>query len=281
MYFSEDKRPGIKAKNPDMKFGEIQKVIGAAWTKQTTEETTKWLNMAMKDKERFNQEMLDYKNHKNKMKENESSPPNDKDTKEKGPKNNQTTDKESSLDSSSSDSSETKFTNKEGRSMTDDSSKKRKKKKNNDNTAVQCTWSFYKPCDPILPSPLTCNKCSALVHHLCQINWENEHSYEPPGCAKYCPNHHTYYQQVVSAGSRKKSSKESFPLPAAVAESSNIKNHSLLDNSSDEPEAEDKDITTKAASNKKKVSLSGNFSKLEQFPKLIMTYSQITITESK
>ena len=264
-----------------MKFGEIQKLIGAAWTKQTTEETTKWLNMAMKDKERFRQEMLDYKNHKNKMKENESSPPNDKDTKEKGPKNNQTTDKESSLDSSSSDSSETKFTNKEGRSMTDDSSKKRKKKKNNDNTAVQCTWSFYKPCDPILPSPLTCNKCSALVHHLCQINWENEHSYEPPGCAKYCPNHHTYYQQVVSAGSRKKSSKESFPLPAAVAESSNIKNHSLLDNSSDEPEAEDKDITTKAASNKKKVSLSGNFSKLEQFPKLIMTYSQITITESK
>ena len=237
--------------------------------------------MAMKDKERFRQEMLDYKNHKNKMKENESSPPNDKDTKEKGPKNNQTTDKESSLDSSSSDSSETKFTNKEGRSMTDDSSKKRKKKKNNDNTAVQCTWSFYKPCDPILPSPLTCNKCSALVHHLCQINWENEHSYEPPGCAKYCPNHHTYYQQVVSAGSRKKSSKDSFPLPAAVAESSNIKNHSLLDNSSDEPEAEDKDITTKAASNKKKVSLSGNFSKLEQFPKLIMTYSQITITESK
>ena len=87
MYFSEDKRPGIKAKYPDMKFGEIQKVIGAAWTKQTTEKTTKWLNMAMKDKERFRQEMLDYKNHKNKMKENESSPPNDQDTEEKGTQN--------------------------------------------------------------------------------------------------------------------------------------------------------------------------------------------------
>ena len=82
---------------------------------------------------------------------------------------------------------------------------------------VQCTWSFFKPCNPLLPPPVTCNKCSAPVHHLCQIIWENKHSYEPPGCAKYCPLHHAHYQELVSAGGGKKSSKESFPSSAAVA----------------------------------------------------------------
>mgnify|MGYP006158014759 CR=1 FL=1 len=67
---------------------------------------------------------------------------------------------------------------------------------------LQCSWSFFKPCNPMLPPPVTCNKCSAPVHHLCQIIWENKHSYEPPGCAKYCPLHHMYYQELASAGCR-------------------------------------------------------------------------------
>ena len=61
-------------------------------------------------------------------------------------------------------------------------------------TCVQCTWSFFKPCNFLLPPPVTCNMCSAPVHHLCQIIWENKHSYEPPGCVKYCPLHHAHYQ---------------------------------------------------------------------------------------
>jgi hypothetical protein len=65
---------------------------------------------------------------------------------------------------------------------------------------VQCTWSFFAPCSAKLPPPVTCNKCSALVHHVCQINWEDKHSYEPPGCSKYCPSHHEYCQEITAAG---------------------------------------------------------------------------------
>ena len=76
-------------------------------------------------------------------------------------------------------------------------------------TCVQCTWSFFKPCNFMLPPPVTCNICSAPVHHLCQIIWENKHSYEPPGCAKYCPLHHAHYQEIVTAGGGKRSSDKS------------------------------------------------------------------------
>ena len=61
-------------------------------------------------------------------------------------------------------------------------------------------------CDPVLPPPETCNKCSVAVHHICQIDWENKHSYEPPGCSKYCPSHHQYYRELTSAGGGKLSS---------------------------------------------------------------------------
>lgn len=76
-------------------------------------------------------------------------------------------------------------------------------------TCVECTWSFFKPCNILLPPPVTCNMCSAPVHHLCQIIWENKHSYEPPGCAKYCPLHHAHYQEMVTAGGGKRSSDKS------------------------------------------------------------------------
>ncbi len=67
-------------------------------------------------------------------------------------------------------------------------------------TCVQCAWSFFKPCNFLLPPPMTCSMCSAPVHHLCQIIWENKHSYEPPICTKYCPLHHAHYQEMVTAG---------------------------------------------------------------------------------
>ena len=87
MYFSAEKRAEIKATKPDMKFGEIQKDIAAAWRDQNIKDQMKWYNMAEEDKERYRQEMLEYMNHGNKMKEDESSPPNDQDTEEKGTQN--------------------------------------------------------------------------------------------------------------------------------------------------------------------------------------------------
>ncbi len=82
---------------------------------------------------------------------------------------------------------------------------------------VQCTWSFYAPCSANLPPPLTCNKCSALVHHVCQINWEAKHSYEPPGCLNYCPSHHEYCQEITAAGGGKVSSTTTSSQSVATA----------------------------------------------------------------
>lgn len=91
MYFSAEKRAEIKATKPDMKFGEIQKVIAAAWKDKPIKDQMKWHDMAEKDKKRYNQEMLEYKYRDNKMKEDESSPPNDhQDTEEKGTQNDPT-----------------------------------------------------------------------------------------------------------------------------------------------------------------------------------------------
>lgn len=92
-------------------------------------------------------------------------------------------------------------------------------------TCAPCTWSFFKPCHFLLPPPMTCNKCSAAVHHVCQIIWENAHSYESPGCARYCPLHHPHYQELVTAGGGKRSSEKSatslFMISAAAATAAN------------------------------------------------------------
>ncbi|KAL3803022.1 hypothetical protein ACHAW5_005300 [Stephanodiscus triporus] len=73
MYFSAEKRAEIKTTNPDMKFGDIQKVIGAVWKELTTTEWRKWYNMALKDKDCYRQEIADYRYRHNKEKENESN----------------------------------------------------------------------------------------------------------------------------------------------------------------------------------------------------------------
>ena len=87
MYFSAEKRAEIKATKPDMKFGEIQKVIAAAWKDKPIKDQMKWHKMAEEDRERYRQEDLEYMYRNDKMKEDESSPPSDQDTEEKGTQN--------------------------------------------------------------------------------------------------------------------------------------------------------------------------------------------------
>ena len=53
-------------------------------------ERKKWYDMAGKDKDRYRQEITDYRYRQDKEEENESSPPNDKDTEEKGANNDRT-----------------------------------------------------------------------------------------------------------------------------------------------------------------------------------------------
>jgi len=61
-FFAEAKRTEIKMTNPDIaNFGEIQRIIGAAWRELTTTENAKWYNMAMKDRKRFTDEMFNYR----------------------------------------------------------------------------------------------------------------------------------------------------------------------------------------------------------------------------
>ena len=90
MYFSAEKRAEIKATKPDMKFGEIQKVIAAAWTDEPIKDQMKWHKRAEEDRERYRQENLEYMYRDDKMKEDESSPPSDQDTEEKGTQNDRT-----------------------------------------------------------------------------------------------------------------------------------------------------------------------------------------------
>jgi hypothetical protein len=84
----------------------------------------------------------------------------------------------------------------------------------------------------MLPPPVTCNKCDALVHHLCQIIWKNKHSYEPPGCSL----HHIYYQELVTAGRGKmtgRSSVASSTSSAVVAKAAArvVQQHYVMNNS--------------------------------------------------
>eukprot|EP00578_Thalassiosira_sp_NH16_P002941 CAMPEP_0181137534 /NCGR_PEP_ID=MMETSP1071-20121207/33756_1 /TAXON_ID=35127 /ORGANISM="Thalassiosira sp., Strain NH16" /LENGTH=835 /DNA_ID=CAMNT_0023224293 /DNA_START=149 /DNA_END=2656 /DNA_ORIENTATION=+ len=60
MFFSGAKRNEIKEANPDASFGEMGKLVGAAWKELTDEGKVKWNEKAEKDKARYKNEMKDY-----------------------------------------------------------------------------------------------------------------------------------------------------------------------------------------------------------------------------
>lgn len=53
MYFSKEMRSTIKEENPDASFGEIGKLVGAAWRELDEDEKEKYIKMNLKDKERY------------------------------------------------------------------------------------------------------------------------------------------------------------------------------------------------------------------------------------
>ena len=61
MYFSNAKRSEIKEANPDASFGDIGKLIGAAWKELNDSQKVKWEEMAKEDKTRYTKEMSNYK----------------------------------------------------------------------------------------------------------------------------------------------------------------------------------------------------------------------------
>ena len=61
MYFSTAKRSEIKEANPDASFGDLGKLVGAAWKELNDSEKVKWEEMAKEDKTRYAKEMINYK----------------------------------------------------------------------------------------------------------------------------------------------------------------------------------------------------------------------------
>lgn len=57
--WQNDKRAGIKEKNPDKKIGELAKIMGEEWKKISDKEKKKYEDMAAKDKERYEKELKD------------------------------------------------------------------------------------------------------------------------------------------------------------------------------------------------------------------------------
>jgi hypothetical protein len=60
MYYSQERRPAVKKSKPDIKFGEIAKVIGAEWKDMKESAKAKYQKLAVKDKARYEKEMETY-----------------------------------------------------------------------------------------------------------------------------------------------------------------------------------------------------------------------------
>ncbi|KAJ3318981.1 Non-histone chromosomal protein 6 [Blyttiomyces sp. JEL0837] len=64
MYFSNDKRAGVVAEQPDLKFGEVGKAIGALWKETSAAERAPYEAMAKNDKERYTKAFAKYQANK-------------------------------------------------------------------------------------------------------------------------------------------------------------------------------------------------------------------------
>lgn len=60
VYFNEE-RAGMRAKNPNIGFGELTKIIATKWKELPTDSKQKYINEADQDKERYEKEMACYK----------------------------------------------------------------------------------------------------------------------------------------------------------------------------------------------------------------------------
>ena len=97
MFFSSAKRAGIKEANPDASFGDMGKLVGAAW--KEVDDKTKWEELAAEDKQRYKKEMAAYT-----PKESEKKTKTKKKKEEK--KEPSSSEEESSSDDSSDDSND-------------------------------------------------------------------------------------------------------------------------------------------------------------------------------
>ncbi len=60
IYFTMDRRAGLKEENPDLGFGEIASALGAEWKKLSAAKKAPFLKKAVADKARYDREMVKY-----------------------------------------------------------------------------------------------------------------------------------------------------------------------------------------------------------------------------
>ncbi|GMH43683.1 hypothetical protein BSKO_11605 [Bryopsis sp. KO-2023] len=66
LYYSVENRPKVKEANSDFSFGQIQKHLGEQWKQMPAEDKSKYEELAKKDKIRYKEEMVAYKEKKSK-----------------------------------------------------------------------------------------------------------------------------------------------------------------------------------------------------------------------
>jgi hypothetical protein len=66
IFFSKKERKDIKNKNPEIRFGDIAKLIGTKWKQISEKDKKKFVKMAEDDKIRYNKQIEEYKKENNK-----------------------------------------------------------------------------------------------------------------------------------------------------------------------------------------------------------------------
>ena len=66
MFFCQEQRPEVAKKHPEMKFGELGKMLGEMWRALDESKKEPYKQKAMKDKERYMNEIAKVKEEKKK-----------------------------------------------------------------------------------------------------------------------------------------------------------------------------------------------------------------------
>jgi len=61
-FFSQERRPAVQSEHPEWKVGQVAQELGRLWKMVSMEEKDSYERRAMHDKERYAEEMRDYKN---------------------------------------------------------------------------------------------------------------------------------------------------------------------------------------------------------------------------
>jgi len=87
IFYTNENRPLVKEKHPEIKFGELSKMLGQMWKVTNEEERKKFVALTLEDKVRFEKEVAEYKTkHPDKDSESGSSSSSSSSKKKKKPK---------------------------------------------------------------------------------------------------------------------------------------------------------------------------------------------------